>query len=55
MDQFLDPETGIKHQSLDTETDQLCQFLDARSETNYMDQFLNPETDIMGDRKYATI
>ena len=28
------------------------QFLDSRPETDVMDQFLDPETDIMGDGNY---
>ena len=54
MDQFLDPETDIKHQFLDPETDKKCQFLDGRPETDVMDQFLDPETDIMGEGNYIS-
>ena len=52
MDQFLKPETDIKHQFLDPETDKKCQFLDGGPETDVMDQFLDPETDIMGEGNY---
>ena len=52
MDQFLDPETDIKHQFLAQETDKNCQCLDGRPETDVMDQFLDPETDIMGEGNY---
>ena len=52
MDQFLDPETDIKHQFLVPEIDKKCQFLDGRPETDVMDQFLDPETDIMGEGNY---
>ena len=52
MDQFLAPETDIKHQFLDPETDKKCQFLDGHPETDVMDQFLDPETDIMGEGNY---
>ena len=52
MDQFLAPETDIKHQFLDPETDKKCQFLDGRPETDVMDQFLDPETDIMGEGNF---
>ena len=41
MDQFLGPETDVKHQ-----------FLVDHPETDIMDQFLDPETDIMGERTY---
>ena len=47
---FWIKQTGIKHQILDPETDETCQFLDAHPETDFMDKFLNPETDIMGER-----
>ena len=52
MDQFLAPETDIKHQFLDPEADKKCQFLDGHPETDVMDQFLDPETDIMGEGNY---
>ena len=52
MDQFLDPETDIKHQFLNPETDKKCQFLEGCPETDVMDQFLDPETDIMGEGNY---
>ena len=52
MDQFLDPETDIKHQFLVPEIDKKCQFLDGCPETDVMDQFLDPETDIMGEGNY---
>ena len=44
----MDPEIDIKHQFLDQKTYKQCQFLDGRPETDVMDQFLDPETDIMG-------
>ena len=55
MDQFLDPETDVKHQLLDPETDKKCQFQDGRPETDIMDQFLDPETDIMGEGNYIAL
>ena len=48
MEQFLGPETDVKHQFLDPETDIKRQFLVDHPETDIMDQFLDPETDIMG-------
>ena len=34
------------------ETDKLCQFLDGHSEAVIMNQFVDPETDIMGEKNY---
>ena len=52
MEQFLGPETDVKHQFLDPETDIKRQFLVDHPETDIMDQFLDSETDIMGKRTY---
>ena len=55
MDQFLDPETDIKHQFLDQKTYKQCQFLDGRPETDVMEQFLDPETDVLWVRGTISI
>ena len=55
MEQFLGPETDVKHQFLDPETDIKRQFLVDHPETDIMDQFLDPETDIMGERTFLNI
>ena len=53
-DQFIDAEVGIKHPSLDPETDKLYKFLDACPETEVLEQFLDPETDIVDESNFFT-
>ena len=50
---FSDSKDQLQDQ--DTETDIKCQFLVDHPETDIMDQFLDPETDIMGEGTYISV
>ena len=53
MNHFLDIEIVIKHQFLDPETYNICEFLVLQVETDSVNPFLLGETGIMDERNYT--